>query len=404
MVAGSTVGSVSKRSRGSVTELSSKGASVTPVAADRHRVSIILHKFDRGGSLRVAAYLARGFTDMGMDVDLIAFTCRGEVETVIVDLMGADIPVRYLGAWRGPRPFDLIRGLPRLVRILRARRPDTIIAAANNTALVSAAARLLAGLDRSKLFLKTTNPIVSSRHTGLLKRFRRWSYARIFPGASEVWTLSVDENDEMRAAFPAFADRFRAIINPYVTPAMLALPAAASPHTGRAFILGVGRLTGQKRYERLIEAFALIKDKTVDLRILGEGEERAKLTALIARLGLQGRVSMPGYVTNVAEAFHAARLFVLPSDYEGLPAVVLEAMAANCPVLCTDCFPAARSILTSAEGCAVIEDTAPAALAALIDTHLAQSRPIALRAVAERYSIANGVASHAAALLDMRQT
>ena len=371
-------------------------------SAARRRVSIVLHKFDRGGSLRVAAYLARGFTDMGMDVDLIAFTSKGDVEAVIVDLMGTDIPIHYLGNWNGPRPVDLIRGLPRLMRMLRARNPDTIIAAANNVALVTAVARSRAELDRSYLFLKTTNPIVSSRHTGLLKHFRRWSYAKIFPGATEVWTLSADENDEMRTAFPAFADRFRAIVNPYVTPAMLALPDPQCAVTSRPFILGVGRLTGQKRYERLIEAFALIEDKTIELRILGEGEERPKLTALIERLGLTDRVSMPGYVTNVAEAFHASRLFVLPSDYEGLPAVVLEAMAANCPVLCTNCFPAARSILHAAEGCAIIEDTAPAALATLIDTHLGKSRPTTLRAVAERYSIANGVASHAAAVLDAR--
>lgn len=364
------------------------------------RTSIILHKFDRGGSLRVAAYLARGFTDMGMDVDLIAFTSKGDVEDVIVELMGADIPIRYLGEWGGPRPIDLVRGLARLVHLLRVRDPDIIIAAANHTALVSAVARRLAGLDDSRLFLKTTNPIASSRHTGLIKRFRRWTYAKIFPMASEIWTLSADENTEMQTTFPTFSDRFRTVINPYVTPAMLALPQRLHSSGGRPFILSVGRLTRQKRYERLIEAFALIRDKTIELRILGEGEERASLTALVARLGLQDRVSMPGYVTHVAEAFHDASLFVLPSDYEGLPAVVLESMAANCPVLCTDCFPAARSILDTAEGCAIIKDTAPRALAAQIDAHLTKSRPTALRSVAERYSIANGVASHAAALID----
>jgi glycosyltransferase involved in cell wall biosynthesis len=104
----------------------------------------------------------------------------------------------------------------------------------------------------------------------------------------------------------------------------------------------------------------------------------------------------------VTDAFHEARLFVLPSDYEGLPAVVLEAMAANCPVLCTDCFPAARTILEATEGCAIIEDTNPRALAALIDAHLAQPRPTGLRAVAERYSVENGVASHAVALIGAR--
>jgi glycosyltransferase involved in cell wall biosynthesis len=368
------------------------------------KVSLILHKFDRGGSLRVAAYLARGFTDMGMDVDLIAFTSRGEVETIIVDLIGADIPIHYLGAWAGPRPLDLIRGFGKLVRRLRARSPDIVIAAANNTALVSTLAVSRAGLAQTRLFLKTTNPIASSRHRGLMKHLRRWTYRKIFPRASAVWTLSAPESAEMRAAFPEHADIFHDVVNPYVTPAMLATNSASPGNDRQRFVLGVGRLTAQKRFERLIEAFALVRDKSVYLRILGEGEQRASLMALVAELGLQDRVSMPGYVTDVAQAFHDALLFVLPSDYEGLPAVVLEAMAANCPVLCTDCFPAARAILTDAEGCEIIEQPDPATIAAMIDAHLALPRPTRLRAVAERYSIPSGVASHAAAMLPHKAT
>jgi glycosyltransferase involved in cell wall biosynthesis len=107
---------------------------------------------------------------------------------------------------------------------------------------------------------------------------------------------------------------------------------------------------------------------------------------------------MPGYVDDVAAALHAADLFVLSSDYEGLPAVVLEAMAANCPVLGTDCFPAARALLGSTDGCGIIGRTDPEGLSALIETFLTRSRPTHLRAIAERYSIANGIASHAEAV------
>ena len=371
---------------------------MTDAPPRREKLSFVLHKFDRGGSLRVVAYLARGFTDAGMDVDLIAFTDRGEVEAIILDLMGDDIPVQYLGSWSGPRPLDLIRGLPRLVRALRACSPNTIVAAANNVALVSAIARALAGLSTARLFLKTTNPIASSRHTGLVKHIRRWTYRNIFPGTTAVLTLSEPESAEMRAAFPAFASLFHAVANPYVTPAMLGAGEGCAQLDVAPVILGVGRLTAQKRFERLIEAFALVRDKTVTLKILGEGEQRPELTELVRTLGLEDRVSLPGYVASIAAEYHQAALFVLTSDYEGLPAVVLEAMAANCPVLATDCFPAARALVDAAEGCAIIERIDPASIAALIDAHLGQQRPTRLRAVAEIYSIANGVASHAAAM------
>jgi glycosyltransferase involved in cell wall biosynthesis len=361
-------------------------------------VSFVLHKFDRGGSLRVAAYLARGLTDLGFKVDLILFTSRGEVDKIITELAGSEVPIRYLGAWSGPRSLDLVRGFTALVRMLRRQAPDTIIAGANNVALVSALAKWVAGLRTSRLFVKTTNPIATSRHTGLIKAIRRWAYRKVFSVSTGVWTLSPSETDEMRIAFPNFATLFRDVLNPYVTPRMLNRSAITGSVDDLPFILAVGRLTRQKRLERLIEAFALISDKTVRLRILGEGEQRHELTVLIERLGLRDRVDLPGYVKDVAGAYEGARMVVLTSDYEGLPAVVLEAMAANCPILSTDCFPAARAILEDAEGCEIIERTDPTTLAGMIDAHLLLPRPTRLREIAQRYSIENGIASHVAAM------
>lgn len=362
------------------------------------RVTFVLHEFDRGGSGRVAAYLARGFADHGMDVELVVLRKGGEVEAPLVALVGEGVAIHYLGRRRWSRALDLISCVPKLARHMKQRAPTAIISCANNSALVTALARKLAGQRQTRLYLKTTNPIASSRHRGLVRWMRRWSYRRTFRTTDGVWTLSPDETDEMRVAFPESAGIFRDVANPYVTPQMLAAPKHPDHSGPYRTILGIGRLTRQKRYERLIEAFALLRAPDLRLRILGEGEERAALTALVERLGLAEKVSMPGFVHNVADAFHGASMMVLPSDYEGLPAVVLEAMSANCPVLCTDCFPAARSMLGRTEGCAIIERTDPASLAALIEQQLSLPRPAHLREIAERYSIANGIASHIAAM------
>jgi glycosyltransferase involved in cell wall biosynthesis len=367
--------------------------------APGRRVSIVLHSFDRGGSGRVAGYLARGFADLGMIVDMLVFSRGGEVEAAVANLIGTGIPVRYFGRLSGLRPFDLLRGLPTLVRTLRAERPEIVIAAANNIALVTAIALRLARLRGTRLYVKTTNPVAGSRHKGIVRRIRHWTYRLIFRRAAGVWTLSPEETGAMAAAFPDYAALFRDVANPYVTPAMLAPPPPSRPSdTGGKRLIALARLTRQKRLERLIAAFAHVSDRATQLLILGDGEEREALTALVAALGLEDRVSMPGHVTDVTPSLQAADLFVLTSDYEGLPAAVLEAMAVNCPVLSTDCFPAARSLLAENEGCGIITDTAPAALGALIDRHLGQRRPTHLRAIAERFSIANGILSHANAM------
>ena len=361
----------------------------------RPRVSLVLHKFSRGGSDRVAAYLASGFRDAGMDVELTVLCRGGEVENYLVDLVD-DIPIRYLGRASRSRAWDLVRTLPALVRHLRALRPDAVVSTANNTALATAAAVAVAGLRGTRLLLKTTNPIASSRHAGLAKAVRRWTYRLAFRRTTAVWTLSADETEEMRAAFPDFRSIFHDVYNPYVTPAML-VETTATRQSGKQAI-SIARLTAQKRLDRLIAAFARIGDREVRLLILGEGEDRAQLEAQADRLHVAERIAMPGYVADVAEALHGSSLFVLTSDYEGLPAAVLEAMAANCPVLCTDCFPAARTLLGGAEGCGIIESIEPDALARQIVAALEQPRPTTLRAIAERYSIENGVRSHVEAL------
>jgi glycosyltransferase involved in cell wall biosynthesis len=364
--------------------------------AARPRVSLILHKFSRGGSDRVAAYLANGFRDAGMDVELTVLCRGGEVESELSPVVG-DIPVRYLDQASGSRAWDLIRTFPKLVRRLRADAPDAVISTANNTALASALAVKAAGLRRTRLLLKTTNPIASSRHRGLARALRLWSYRLIFGWTSAVWTLSADESEEMRQAFPRFRALFRDVFNPYVTEAMLAPGEGGGAKAGTR-IISIARLTPQKRLDRLIAAFAHVLTPGTRLLILGEGEVRVALERQVEELGLGSRVSMPGYVPDVAGALHHSDLFVLTSDYEGLPAAVLEAMAADCPVLCTDCFPSARALLENAEGCAIIDNTEPNALAQQIDRALAQPRPTQLKAIAELYSIANGIRSHVAAL------
>jgi glycosyltransferase involved in cell wall biosynthesis len=204
----------------------------------------------------------------------------------------------------------------------------------------------------------------------------------------------------MVAEFPDFAPLFRTVVQPYVTPAMLSSP-CNSEATGRPTILSVARLTEQKRLDRLIRAFAHVRTPGSRLVICGEGEERENLAALARELAVADRVEMRGYVPEISAALHDARLLVLTSDYEGLPAAALEAMAAKCAVLSTDCFPSARTLIGGAPGCEIIEDSSPRALGAQLDRMLAQPQPTGLAEIATRYSVENGVASHLAELTEL---
>lgn len=100
-------------------------------------------------------------------------------------------------------------------------------------------------------------------------------------------------------------------------------------------VLGVGRLSKEKGFDRLIEAFSTVCNevKNSGLIIVGEGKQREDLARRKDELGLQDRVLMPGYSRSVPSIQKVADLLVVPSHTEGLPITLLEAMAVGLPVL-----------------------------------------------------------------------
>lgn len=103
-------------------------------------------------------------------------------------------------------------------------------------------------------------------------------------------------------------------------------------------VVTTGRLAPQKNHKLLIKAFAKVADKIEDnLYIYGEGELRAELEQLVSDLKMQNRIFLPGAVKNVVDTIKTARLFVLSSDFEGMPNSLMEAMALGIPCISTDC-------------------------------------------------------------------
>jgi glycosyltransferase involved in cell wall biosynthesis len=112
--------------------------------------------------------------------------------------------------------------------------------------------------------------------------------------------------------------------------------------------MGVGRLTAQKDFSTLIRAFASLRtQRAARLMILGEGEERFQLEALVQELGLQADVALPGFIANPYKYLKWSTVFVLSSRWEGLGNVLIEAMAMGTSVVSTDCPNGPAEILES---------------------------------------------------------
>ena len=146
-------------------------------------------------------------------------------------------------------------------------------------------------------------------------------------------------------------------------------------------VAGIGRLCYQKNFSLLIEAVgALNRTGRIDLRlvIFGEGPERDKLTKLIRRTGQQERIRIMGWVPNPFRYLAKADLFVLSSEWEGLPNTLIEAMACGVPVISTTCGGGPGEILED-EDCGILvpcgdkEGLEKAILSVLRDPHKAQT-------------------------------
>lgn len=153
--------------------------------------------------------------------------------------------------------------------------------------------------------------------------------------------------------------------------------------TRRPFLLFVGRLAWRKGLRRLLQAFALLRSASLRLVLAGEGPLRESLESEATRLGIAERVDLLGFCERplLRTLLRRTRCLVLPSDYEGFPLVLLEAMAAGAPVVTT---PIGALDDLGPEPPLLVARPEPAALAEAIEACLADEAGAAVRAACAR--------------------
>jgi glycosyltransferase involved in cell wall biosynthesis len=199
----------------------------------------------------------------------------------------------------------------------------------------------------------------------------RWLY----PKAYKVVAVSQGVAADTARFYRLPLDKVEFIYNPVVTPELISLSMQPVEHPWfspgePSVILGVGRLTRQKDFSTLLRAFALVRrERPMRLVIVGDGEERARLCALAHQLGIDEDVLLAGFDANPYRYMRRASVFVLSSRWEGLPSVLIEAIACGTPVVSTDCPSGPREILEDGKWGKLVPVGDPDKLAeAIIDT------------------------------------
>lgn len=286
--------------------------------------------------------LARGFAERGLQVDLVLAKAEGPYLSEVPP----SVRVVDLGARR------VLYALPGLIRYLRQERPSAVLSALNHANVVAIWARLLSRVKTRLVVSEHSTLSLATRHARSLKgRLMPLLMKRFYPWADAIVAVSYGVEEDLVARTGIPKEKIRVIYNPVITPDLFAKAEEPLDHPWfepgePPVILGVGRLTEEKDFPTLIRAFALVrKERPARLMIFGEGEDRAKLEALVRELGLEQDVALPGFVANPYKYMRRAAVFVLSSRWEGFANVLVEAMALGTPVISTDCPSGPAEIL-----------------------------------------------------------
>jgi len=339
------------------------------------RIALLLPALTTGGVERSTFLLAAGLLARGLAVDLVTYKPEGEMraelpagirlvplracsslmarlKALAADPAGISVLLRPVLAVR--RVPNAYRYLPALTQYLHATRPAALITAFPFENLLGIAARRLAGSATRLIVTERNTPTRTTREGVKWKRrFLPPLLLRQYPMADSVVAVSHGVADGLAAVTGLPRHRIRTIYNPVVNPAMLAKAAEPTPHPWLEpdqppVVMGVGRLVPQKDFPTLVRAFARVRaERPARLLIVGPGstDPQVVLRTLAPALDCANDMDLPGSSLNPFAYMARAGVFVLSSQHEGLPGVLIQALACGCPVVSTDCPSGPAEIL-----------------------------------------------------------
>lgn len=328
-----------------------------------NKVSIVITDLRGGGTERLHIHLAKYWRECGFIVDFVLLKKSGELINLVPDDIGVvDLNLNRLRYVVQP-----------LTKYFKKTKPDLIIAAVWPLTSIAIVSWLLAGKPGRLFVSEHSHLSISCTHE---INTPKWLMAAIisstYPFASGVIAVSEGVKSDICKLGRLSDSKVNVIYNPSAIGISSIQKSVVNMRQlwGESFdhhILSVGALKQQKDHATLIKAFALLPASlNAKLTILGEGPLRTDLEALIIQLGLQTRVSMPGFILDPYPWFRSADLFVLSSRWEGFGNVIVEAMECGVPVVSTDCKSGPSEILRNGQYGKLVPIQNPNALAVAI--------------------------------------
>lgn len=309
------------------------------------KIGFLINDLNAGGAERATVSLSNKFCEKGHQVEIITFNGTDSFYPLNdkVNVSSADFDeIEHTASI--DRLFGSIKRMFRLRSFIKSKELDVLIGMSFSMTWYAVFATILTatfaiGTERNNPYKYKATKL----NTFLRKLFYRLCGGYVFQTekSAEFFT------DELR-------DKDIIIPNAIFNEMIYELE---PPERREKVICAVGRLTEQKRFDILIDAFKKIADRFPDynLVIFGEGELREELEAQIEQLSLKSRVFLPGTNPEAVKLVNRTSVFVLSSDMEGMPNALMEAMAMGVPCVSTRCEMGPEELIENGENGLLVE-------------------------------------------------
>jgi glycosyltransferase involved in cell wall biosynthesis len=266
------------------------------------------------------------------------------------ELLPADIKVIVVER-RSDSLMEKLRQLTGFIMAVRRMNPQVIVSMITPCNIMAILSNVF---SRTRIIISehiTLSELIKTKEAGKMLYFPTSLLVKsLYRFAHKIIAVSEGVKDDLIQQFNISDYKIEVIYNPLDIDRIneMCIETVRHPFLNdrMPIVIAIGRLVRQKRFDILIEALSnVLTEIDARLIILGDGPDRELLERLVEDLGIPDKVSFEGFQINPYKFLSKAAVFVLSSQREGLPMVILEAIACGIPVVSTDCPSGPREIL-----------------------------------------------------------
>jgi len=312
------------------------------------KVMFFLPTLGGGGAERTVIQLANSFVEQELDIDLVVCNLQGE-KSKLKSEISSKINLIDLDCGR------VVNAILPLKKLLLNFDYDILISTQTHSNIVCGIAKKIAKVQTKLIFREVSTPSKNMNLSGFKKTIFQFLVKWTYTSAQDIVCVSNGVLKDFKKYYNYSIDNLITIYNPVLDDKYFEkLTQPVNHHffsEANKVILAIGRLTEAKNFKLLINAFSKLQRNYPETRliILGEGELRSNLEDLIVKLNLNHVIDLPGFDSNPYAFFKYSSLFVLSSNWEGLPGVLIQALASKVKIVSTNCPSGPMEILKNSQ-------------------------------------------------------